>query len=115
MGRNGPGPGDPRCGLENSKEFLGTSQVAPQGAPQGDPLRGPIKGDSLRILHDFLRTFWICDLFLNFWVSKPCSLSFSTQNHAESFGNYINKSVLDPKRAKFHQQLEFGHVRTCQG
>ena len=32
-------------------------------------------------------------------VSKPCFLSFSTQNHAESSGNYLKKSVLDPKCA----------------
>ena len=26
---------------------------------------------------------------------------FSTQNHAESFGNYVKHSVLDPKRGDF--------------
>ena len=37
------------------------------------------------------------------------------QNHAESYGNYVKKSVLDPNRAKFDENSEFGYVRTCQG
>ena len=47
-------------------------------------------------------------------VSKPCFLSFSTQNHAESLRNYIKKSVLDQNSAKLDQNSDFGHVRTSQ-
>ena len=36
----------------------------------------------------------------------------SVQNHAESFGNYVKNSVLDPKHAKLNQNSDFGHVRT---
>ena len=36
----------------------------------------------------------------------------SVQNHAESFGNNIKNLVLDPKRAKFNKNSDFGHVRT---
>ena len=41
--------------------------------------------------------------------------SSSTQNHAESFRNYLKKLICDPKRATFDPKSEFGHVRTCQG
>ena len=37
---------------------------------------------------------------LGLLVSKMCFLSFSTQSHAESFGNYLKKSVLDLTYAK---------------
>ena len=39
-------------------------------------------------------------------------MSSSTQNHAESFRNYLKKSVLDPKRAKLNYNSDFSHVRT---
>ena len=39
-------------------------------------------------------------------------MSSSTQNHAESSGNYLKNSVLDPKRAKLNQNSDSGHVRT---
>ena len=44
-------------------------------------------------------------------IKHPCLLDSSTQNHAESFGNYLTNLVLDPKRAKMDQKLDFGHVR----
>ena len=53
--------------------------------------------------------------FFVFWFlldSKPCFLSFSTQNHAESSRNYLKNSVSDRKRAKLNQKSYFGHVRT---
>ena len=53
--------------------------------------------------------------FLSFLVSNPCFLDSSTQNHAESSRNYLKKLGLDPKRAKWNPNSEFGHVRTCQG
>ena len=40
-------------------------------------------------------------------VSKPCFLSFSTQSHAESFGNYFKKSVLNWQYAKLNQTIFF--------
>ena len=43
---------------------------------------------------------------------KPCFLSFSTHNHAEPLWNYLKKYLLDPKRAKFNQNSDFGHVQT---
>ena len=43
---------------------------------------------------NFLDIFGVLGRFLNSLVSKPCFLSFSTQNHAESSGNYLNKSIL---------------------
>ena len=46
-------------------------------------------------------------MFLDMYI-----LSFSTQNHAESFRNFLKKSVLDSKRAKWEQKSDFGHVRT---
>ena len=33
-------------------------------------------------------------------------------NHAESSGNFLKKSVWDPKLAKLEQNPDFGHVRT---
>ena len=50
--------------------------------------------------------------FQTCFYQKPSFLSFSTQNHVESFMNLINKSVLDPKRARLNQNSDFGHVRT---
>ena len=41
-----------------------------------------------------------------------CFLTSSTQNHAESFRNFLKKSVWDPRRAKLYQNSDFGHVRT---
>ena len=32
---------------------------------------------------------------------------FSTQNHAESFENYLKKQVLDPRHAKLNQKSGF--------
>ena len=46
------------------------------------------------------------DHILGFLVSKLCFLSLSTQNHAESFGNYFKNSVLDPIKAKWKQKSE---------
>ena len=54
--------------------------------------------------------FWV--LSLSFLVSKPCFLSFSTQNHAESYENYLKNLVLDPIHAKLNKNSDFGHVRT---
>ena len=51
--------------------------------------------------------FLFCQM-LRFLVSKPCFLNFSTQSHAESFGNYLKKQVLDPKRPKLNQNSDFG-------
>ena len=83
------------------------------------PLKAPIKAICLRIFCSLSGIFNICLCFLpKCWsslVSKSCFFNFSTQNHAESFGNYLKKSALDPKRAKLNQKSEFGHVRTCQG
>ena len=56
--------------------------------------------------------FWFLVLFLGFLVSKPCFLSFSTRNHAESSRNSVKKSALNPKHAKLDQKSWFGHVRT---
>ena len=42
----------------------------------------------------------------NLLVSKPCFLSFSTQNHAESFRNFVKNAVWDLKRAKLNQKSE---------
>ena len=43
---------------------------------------------------------------------KNIVFSSSTQNHAESFRNFVKNSVLDPTRAKLNQNSDFGHVRT---
>ena len=51
-------------------------------------------------------------LFCQVVGSKTVISSFSTQNNAEPSRNYIKKQVLDPKRAKFDQNSDFGHVRT---
>ena len=40
---------------------------------------------------------------LRLLVKIICFLSFSSKHHAESFINFVKKSVLDPKRAKFDQ------------
>ena len=45
---------------------------------------------------------------LGFLFSETCLLSFSTQNYAESSGNYFKKSILDPKHAKLNQKSIFG-------
>ena len=44
-----------------------------------------------------------------------CFLSFSSKKHAESFINFVKNQVLDPKRAKFDEKSEIGHVRPCPG
>ena len=41
-----------------------------------------------------------------FLVSKLCFLSFSTQSHAESFGNFVKNSVWDSKQVKLNQKSE---------
>ena len=48
----------------------------------------------------------------NLLIKKPCFLDSSTQNHAESCGNYLKHAVSDPKRAKLNQNSDFDHVRT---
>ena len=48
--------------------------------------------------------------FMFFFIDKICFWEASTQNHAEPSGNYLKKSVLDPKRAKLDQKSEHGHV-----
>ena len=48
--------------------------------------------------------FDLC-VILGFWVSKQCFLSFSTQSHAESYGNYSKKSVWDPKHIKLSENI----------
>ena len=47
---------------------------------------------------------------MTFSMEKQCFWDSSIQNHAESSGNYLKKSVLDPKHAKLDQQPEHGHV-----
>ena len=42
-------------------------------------------------------------------------LSFSRENHAESFINFVKIQFVDPKRAKLNPNSDFGHVRTCPG
>ena len=64
--------------------------------------------DFLRYELDFSSSGW-------FFISKPCFLSFSTQNHAESSRNFVTNSFLNPKRVKFDQKSWFGHVWTCPG
>ena len=46
-----------------------------------------------------------------FVMEKNVFLDSSMQNHSESFGNYLKKSVLEPKRTKLNQVSEHGHVR----
>ena len=60
---------------------------------------------------NFWGTFLIWGLFLCFLISKPCFFSFSRQNHAESFRNFVKNLVLDPKCLKFDKKSEIGHVR----
>ena len=45
----------------------------------------------------FFNAFETCLQFLYFWVSTQCFLSFSTQNHAESYGNYFKNFMLGPE------------------
>ena len=40
-----------------------------------------------------------------FFYSFNVLLSFLAENDAERFRNFVNKSVLDPKRAKLNQQF----------
>ena len=58
--------------------------------------------------------FWIFDQILRFSVKLKWFFSFSGKNGAESFINFVKIQFLDPKRAKFDQKSEIGHVRTCQ-
>ena len=52
------------------------------------------------IIFEMFEVFYgICCQFVCYFVSTPCFLSSSTQNYAESPGNYRKKSVVDPKRA----------------
>ena len=57
---------------------------------------------------DVLCYFWLFGLVLGFWIlflglfmSKTCFLSFSTQNHAESFRHFVKISVLNQKCVEF--------------
>ena len=50
-----------------------------------------------------------------FLVSKNMFLSFSTQNHAELFQNYLRNSFLNPKHVKLDEKSELGHVQSCPG
>ena len=45
--------------------------------------------------------------------NTTCFLGFPTQSHAESFGHYFKKSVLDPKPAKVNQNLFNAFLRKC--
>ena len=47
--------------------------------------------------------FWV--LFLSSLVSKQCSSSFPTQSRAESSGNYLKQSALDPNRPKLNENI----------
>ena len=85
--------------------------MGPQGAPQGVPRKPCI----FRYLYDFEIISWIFNEILWFWVSKPCFLSFSTQNHAESFRKYLKKSIWEPKGTKLNQNSDFGHGGTSGG
>ena len=69
---------------------------------------GCIKG----IFQDFFGSRSIFKLDSIFYAKKQCFLSSSMQNHAERSRNYFKKSVWDPKRAKWDQNSDFGHVRT---
>ena len=40
-----------------------------------------------------------------------CFLDSSTQNDAESSGNYVEKPIWDPKGEKLDEKSEFGHVQ----
>ena len=53
------------------------------------------------------------DNFLGFLFSKQYFFSFATQSHAESFRNYLKKSVWDLKRANLNQNifLMYGHAQ----
>ena len=42
-------------------------------------------------------------------------MSFSIQNHAESFKKIVKNLFLDPKHAKLYQNWDFGHVRAVGG
>ena len=79
--------------------------------PFGDPKRALIGADKM---------FWV------FWGAGPLfyvrmidfdgvnlfSFGASTQNHAESYRNYLKKLFWDPKCVKLDQKSDFGHVRT---
>ena len=56
---------------------------------------------------------FVCKI-LGFSLKITCFLSFPSKSHAESPRNFIHNLVVDPKRAKFNQKSEIGHVRTCQ-
>ena len=51
-------------------------------------------------------------LLSRFFVGKQCFLSFFTQSHAESFRNFVKKSVLKPKLANFDQRSSFAQVQS---
>ena len=57
--------------------------------------------------HYFPYFYMFLNQFLKSWVSQPCFLSFSTQNHAESSGNYLEELFFDPKYAKLNQHIQF--------
>ena len=57
-------------------------------------------------------TMWVITLMICF-KSFMHFLGFSMQSHAESCGNYVEKSCLDPKHTKIDKRSELGHVQTC--
>ena len=77
-----------------------------------------------------LTIFWVLvqtSYTSEYFYMKYVFFGSSMQNHAESFGNYVNKSLLDPKHnkswnldmsmgtksSKLGRNLPEGHVLSC--
>ena len=61
-------------------------------------------------IYTYMIYIYIYMIYIYTYIYR-CFLGFSTQSHAESFGNYIKKSFLDPKRAKSYEKSAFGYVQ----
>ena len=60
-----------------------------------------------------LMYFWFFSLFLKFLVSKPCFLSFSMQNHAESSRIFVKKPIFEFRTCRIEQKLWFRSWSMC--
>ena len=73
------------------------------------------RNDSASFCPEELKKHIILIKNLNIWEKIKVFIQIKLRkNHTESSGNFIKNPILNPQHAKFDQQSEIGHVRTCQ-
>ena len=84
------------------------SRVAVAPLPQG--VDRPLGNRFLTYLFKAFQIFFVFDIILKLFagISVLFGLLDAKQNHAESIGNFLKNSALDPKCVKFDQKSSFG-------